>query len=162
MSADHSSNTQLRYRGGSLLIRRVNSSGASATVLNLSSTNQNCTCAGNHIANNFNSSSDAKLKDDQQVARTADAAAILAAVDVKTHSRNDLDHKKRIGFVAQELQQACDGHWTHIVSSSPDVDEEGVETSTSTLQIDYSRLTTVLWSVCKDLTARVATLEAQR
>ena len=41
LSANHSSNTQLRYRGGSLLIRRVNSSGSSATVLSLSGTNQN-------------------------------------------------------------------------------------------------------------------------
>ena len=144
------------------MIRRVHSSETSATVLSLSSTNQNCTCAGNLTANNFNSSSDAKLKDDQQVAPTADAAAILAAVDVKTYSRNDLDGQKRVGFIAQDLQSACDGNWTNIVSSSPDVDEEGVETGTSTLQVDYSRLTTVLWSVCKDLTARVAALEAQR
>ena len=140
----------------------VNSSGASARVLTCSGTNQNCTCAGNLIANNFNSSSDTKLKDDQQVAPAADAAAILAAVDVKTYSRNDLDGQKRVGFIAQELQKACDGHWTHIVSSSPDVNEEGVETGTSTLQVNYSRLVTVLWSVCKDLTARVAALEAQR
>ena len=81
---------------------------------------------------------------------------------MKTYSRNDLDGQKRIGLIAQDLQQACDGHWTHIISSSPDVDEEGVETGTSTLQVDYSRLVTVLWSVVKDLTARVATLEAQR
>ena len=145
-----------------MLIRRVNSSGTSATVLTLSGTNQNVTCAGNLIANNFNSSSDSKLKDDQQTAPTADAAAILAAVDVKTYSRNDLDGQKRIGFVAQDLRQVCDGHWTHIVSSNPDTDEEGMETGTSTLQVDYSRLVTVLWSVCKDLTARVATLESQR
>ena len=145
-----------------MLIRRVNSSGTSATVLTLSSTNQNVTCAGNLIANNFISSSDTKLKDDQQVAPTADASSILAAVDVKTYCRNDLDGQKRVGFIAQDLQAACDGHWTNIVSLSPDTDEEGTETGTSTLQVDYSRLVTVLWSVCKDLTARVATLEAQR
>ena len=145
-----------------MLNRRVNSSGTRATVLTFSSTNQNVTCAGNLIANNFNSSSDTKLKDDQQVAPTADAAAILAAVDVKTYSRSELDGQKRVGFIAQELQEACDGHWIQIVSSSPDVDEEGVETGTSTLQVDYSRLVTVLWSVCKDLTAKVATLESQR
>jgi len=113
-------------------------------------------------ATSFSSSSDAKLKDDQQVAPTADAAAILAAVDVKTYCRNDLDGQKRVGFIAQDLRQVCDGHWTNIVSSSPDTDEEGTETGTATLQVDYSRLVTVLWSVCKDLTARVATLEAQR
>ena len=94
------------------MIRRVNSSGASATVLSLSSTNQNCTCAGNLIANNFNSSSDTRLKDDQQVAAAAaDAAAILDAVDVKTYSRNDLDGQKRVGFIAQEIQAATSGHW---------------------------------------------------
>ena len=143
-------------------MRRVNSSNTSVTVLSFSSTNQNVTCAGNLIANNFNSSSDTKLKDDQQVAPTADAAAILAAVDVRTYCRNDLDGQKRVGFIAQDLQEACDGHWTHIVSSGPDTDEEGTETGGSTLQVDYSRLVTVLWSVCKDLTACVATPEAQR
>ena len=96
------------------------------------------------------------------MARTADAAASLSQVDVKTYSRNDLDVQKRVGFIAQELQEACDGYWTHIVSSSPDVDEEGVETGTSTLQVDYSLLVTVLWRVVNDLTARVATLESQR
>ena len=145
-----------------MLIRRVNSSNTSTTVLSLSSSNQNCTCAGNLIANNFNSSSDDKLKDDQHVAPAADAAAILAAVDVKTYSRNDLDGQKRVGFIAHDLQKVCSGHWEHIVSSSPDTDEEGVETGTQTLQVDYSRLVTVLWGVCKDLTARVASLEAQR
>ena len=91
------------------------------------------------------------------MALAADAAAILAAVGVKTYSRNDLDGQKRVGFIAQELQEACDGHCAHIASSSPDVDQEG----TSTLQVDYSRLVTVLWSVCEDLTARVAIQSAQ-
>ena len=150
------------FPSGSLLVRRVNNSGASATVSTRSSTNQNCTCASNLIANNCNSSRDSKLRDNQQLARTADAAAILAAVDVKTYSRNDLDGQARVGFIAQELQEACDGHWTHIVSSAPDLLDEGVETGTSRLQVDFSRLVAVLWSVCKDLTARVATLEAQR
>ena len=96
------------------------------------------------------------------MAWTANAAAILAAVDVKTYSRNDLDGQMRVGFVAQELQEACDGHWIHIVSSAaPDVDDKSVKTGTSTLQVDCSRLVTVLWSVCKDLTASVAALEAQ-
>jgi hypothetical protein len=130
-------------------------------VLSLSGTNQNVACNGNVNANNFSSSSDAKLKDDQQVAPTAAAASILAAVSEKTYSRNDLDGQKRVGFIAQEIQAACSGNWAHIVSSSPDVDV-GAETGTSTLQIDYSRITTVLWSVCQDLTARVAALEAQR
>ena len=114
------------------------------------------------IANSTNSSGDSKLKHNQQVARTPDAAAILEAVDVKTYSRNDLDGQMRVGFVAQDMQSACDGGWAHIVSSAADVDDEGVETDTSTLQIDYARLTIVVWSVCKDLTARVAALEAQR
>ena len=138
LSAGHNTAVQLRYEGGTFLIRRTTSSGANSTVLTCSSTNQNCTCAGNLIANNFNSSSDTKLKDDQQVAPTADAAAILAAVDVKFYSRNDLDGQKRVGFIAQDLQEACDGHWTHIVSSSPDTDEEGTETGTQTLQVDFS------------------------
>jgi len=39
LSADHTSNTQMRYRDGSMLIRRVNSSNTSTTVLSLSGTN---------------------------------------------------------------------------------------------------------------------------
>jgi hypothetical protein len=90
-------------------------------------------------ANNFSSSSDTKLKDNQQVVRTEDAAFILNAVDVKSYNRSDLDGQARVGFIAQEMQSVRDGNWTHIVSSAPDLDDEGVETGTSTLQIDYSR-----------------------
>jgi hypothetical protein len=68
-------------------------------------------------------------------------------------------------LVEVETQGACSSQCCEdleVVSSSPDTDEEGVETGSSTLQVDYSRLVTVLWGVCKDLTSRVATLEAQR
>ena len=80
----HDANTQIRYQGGNLLFRRVSNSGSATTVLVCNSGVSTVSCNGSISANNFNSNSDTKLKDDQQVAPTADAAAILAAVPVKT------------------------------------------------------------------------------
>ena len=65
-----------------------------------------------------------------------------------------LPSEKRVGFIADEVKAAISGEgWTNIVGSKPVYDE-------GFLTLDYSRLVCVLWTVVKDLTARVAALEA--
>ena len=61
-----------------MLIRRVTSSGSSATVLTFSSTNQNVTCAGS-----FSSNSDRALKDGETPVTVAEAGTILDAIEAK-------------------------------------------------------------------------------
>ena len=140
-----------------MLIRRVNSSGANATVLTLSSTNQNVTCAGN-----FSSNSDRVLKDDETPLTVAEAGAILDAVEAKKYTRNDTG-ERRHGFVAQDLEEACtDPFFSHIVGEIPATDQEGEEIpGAATIKtVSYDRLTAILWTTVRDLRSRVLELES--
>ena len=99
-----------------MLIRRTNSSGANATVLTFSSTNQNVTCVGS-----ISSNSDRALKDGETPITVAEAGAIVDAVEAKKYTRNDRG-EDRHGFVAQDLEANCTGNFAHIVGSTPATD----------------------------------------
>ena len=137
-----------------MLIRRVNSSGASATVLTFSSTNQNVTCAGS-----FSSNSDRALKDNETPITVAEAGAIVDAVEGKKYTRLDTG-EDRHGFIAQDLEAACsDPFFAHIVGSTPATDDEGDEIAAAIKTVDYSRLVALLWTTVRDLRSRVQALE---
>ena len=139
-----------------MLIRRVNSSGASATVLTFSSTNQNVTCAGS-----FSSNSDRSLKDGETPITVAEAGSILDAIEAKKYTRNDTG-ERRHGFVAQDLEAQCiDPFFAHIVGSTPATDDEGeeIEGAPAIKTVDYSRLVALLWTTVRDLRSRVRELE---
>ena len=138
-----------------MLIRRVNSQGASATVLTFSSTNQNVKCAGN-ISSNSNRS----LKDNETPITVAEAGAILDAVEAKKYTRNDTG-EDRHGFIAQDLEARCTGHFAHIVGSTPATEREGedIEGAAAIKTVDYSRLVALLWTTVRDLRNRVQALE---
>ena len=139
-----------------MLIRRVNSSGASATVLTFSSTNQNVVCASN-----FSSNSDRVLKDDETPLTVAEAGAILDAVEAKKYTRNDTG-ERRHGFIAQDLGAHCrDPFFAHIVGEIPATDSEGEEIAGAAAikTVDYSRLVALLWTTVRELRSRVLALE---
>ncbi len=118
----------------------------------------------------FTNNSDGRLKDNQTEASLSEMMAIFDAVDVKTYERNDLAGQPRVGFIAQELEAALTGNFTHIVgqgtrrststmagaeaSEAPEEPEETFKT------VDYARLTAILWGVCKTLQQRIGALEA--
>jgi hypothetical protein len=142
-----------------MLIRRVNSSGTSATVLTFSSTNQNLTCAGN-----FSSNSDRVLKDNETPITVAEAGAILDAVQAKKYTRNDTG-ERRHGFIAQDLEAECsDPFFSHIVGEIPATDSEGeeIEGAAAIKTVSYDRLTAILWTTVRDLRSRVQELENAR
>ena len=137
-----------------MLIRRVNSSGTSVTVLTFSSTNQNVTCAGN-----FSSNSDRSLKDNETPITVREAGLIIDTVEAKKYTRNDTG-EDRHGFIAQDLEAACTGNFAHIVGSTPATDDEGEEIEGEAIKtVDYSRLVALLWTTVKDLRSRVLELE---
>ena len=78
----------------------------------------------------------------------------------KIYDRQDnpeMTPEHRIGFIADDVKAAMATHMpdvTNVISERP-VGEEQL------LALDYSRLTTVLWSKVKDLEARIQALEAQ-
>ena len=132
----------------------------------------------------FTNNSDSRLKDNQATASLSEMLAIFDAVEVKTYERNDLSGQKRVGFIAQELEAALTGSFAHIVGqgtkqppSASAVQAEPVEPiegevpveaepepeqpQESFKTLDYARLTTILWGVCKGLKARIEALEAR-
>ena len=142
-----------------MLIRRVNNSGASATVLTFSATNQNVTCAGS-----FSSNSDRSLKDGETPITVAEAGGIVDQVQAKRYTRNDTG-EHRHGFIAQDLEAACsDPFFAHIVGSTPATDAEGeeIEGAAAIKTVDYSRLVAILWTTVRDLRSRVQELENAR
>ena len=66
----------------------------------------------------------------------------------------------RIGFIAQDLAAVCTNEFACIVGrlQSADMPAEEIDEE-PLLTVDYSRLVTVLWGVCKNLQGRVAQLE---
>ena len=157
-SADHGSNVQQRYRGGGMIIRRVNSSNTSVTVLTFSSTNQNIVCAGS-----ISSNSDRALKDNETPITVQEAGMIIDNVQAKKYTRNDTG-EDRHGFISQDLEAVCAGNFAHIVGSTPATDDEGeeIEGAAAIKTVDYSRLVALLWTTVRDLRSRVQELESSQ
>ncbi len=116
-----------------------------------------------HFFAGFGSSSDQRLKTpDPPAASTADAIALVKAVEARTYSRLDLPDTtmSRLGFIAQEVESACPSAWGNLVGTAQYSPEPGgAETEIKTL--DYGRLTAVLWQCTRSLLARVEALEAR-
>ena len=115
-------------------------------------------------ADAFQQSSDRRLKDNEQECLIADCGLILDKVSAKTYERNDLNAQPRVKFIANDLQEACQGHYACILREQPILDDEGaeVEGSIQILTVDYPRLTSLLWTTVKDLRSRVLMLEHAR
>ena len=72
--------------------------------------------------------------------------AVFDKAEPKNYDRTDIDHKDRLGFLADDFLDAGVTGKTY---------REGEELMT----LDYSRLTAVLWGVVKRLQKRVEKLE---
>ena len=93
----------------------------------------------------LNALSDARLKQNIREADLEELQAIFDGAAPKCYDRTDVPHKSRLGFVAQDFEGA---------GVTGTARREGQE-----LTLDFSRLTAVLWGVCKRLQARVDALE---
>ena len=133
---------------------RVYTIGGSATI------SQNLNVSGTVSSNGTVLTSDERVKENIELADLTEIQAIFDKVDVKTYERNDGLLGSRIGFIAQDFQKSIDNEskFQNIVHP--------IYTEPPLLGIDMSRLTTLLWGVCKnqqqiitDLTTRVTALE---
>jgi hypothetical protein len=77
--------------------------------------------------------------------------AVFDAVEVRQYERTDVEGK-RIGFIAQDLVKALPVEFDNITQMN-------YITGNPLLGLDYARLNTILWGVCKNLQSRVAALE---
>ena len=67
------------------------------------------------------------LKDNEQECLIADVGRIVDETCTKTYERNDLNAQPRVGFIANDLQEACQGPYACIVGEQPILDDDGVE-----------------------------------
>ena len=107
----------------------------------------------------YTSTSDTRIKTDQQQVPYDDCQQIFDNVEAKKYTRTDLE-QQRAGFIAQGLYDVCKDEFVCIVGrlQSADMPAEEIDEE-PLLTVDYSRLVTVLWGVCKNLQGRVAQLE---
>ncbi len=109
----------------------------------------------------FGQASDQSLKDNIQDANTEQCLNMLRQVSAKTYTRKDLTNDgSRLGFVAQDVEAACDPLWDNLVSTSTYKWTEAPEGAEIKV-LDYARLTSVLWQCTRSLLVRVEALEAR-
>ncbi len=110
---------------------------------------------GDIVATSYTDISDASLKDNVENVNEAECITMLRAINAKTYLRNDLTTTdRRIGFIAQDVSSNVPSDWKNLYSTITNEDTN-VELQT----LNYARLNCVLWSVCKQLDARLQALE---
>ena len=100
--------------------------------------------------------SDRNLKEDIVKADLQTIQKVFDAVEAQTYRRIDGPLGSRLGFVAQDLENSlndADAPFDNIMGRTRD----GKNHRT----IDHSRLTCLLWGVCKNLQHRIEALEGQ-
>ena len=113
-----------------------------------------------NVIGNPSSLSDTRIKFNQQDANQTALCNVFDALQPKVYDRQDnpeMTPEHRIGFIADDVKAAMAMHMpnvTNVISERP-VGEEQL------LALDYSRLTTVLWSKVKELETRIKVLEAK-
>ena len=99
--------------------------------------------------------SDTRLKANQAAVPDATMSAIFDAIAPKEYDlqgQGDAPSQRRVGFIANDVQNAMNATgWTNIVGSKP-LDEEEY------LTLDYSRMVTILWGQVKELKTRLAAI----
>ena len=115
-------------------------------------------------AQSYVTSSDESIKADIQDLDSTVAINALSSCNARTYIRTDIGEDidkvpRRVGFIAQELQTALPRHITNVCTMGQD----------GLMKVDYSRLTSILWSVTKkqqelitDLSTRVQALETTK
>ena len=107
--------------------------------------------------------SDTRLKSNQQAVPLETLTSIFDIIETEEYDFQPpgtnldgtlLPAERRVGFIADEVKAAISGEgWANILGSKPVNDEDY-------LTLDYSRLVCALWGTVKELSARVAALEA--
>ena len=101
------------------------------------------------------SSSDSRIKEDVQPIDQNLCVEIIKSVEPKSYKRTDQinNTQREIGFIAQDLLDKLSDNMQNLVQEVPD------ETFQTIYAVDYGRLTTILWGVCKNQIKRIEILE---
>ena len=133
-----------------------------SSVINKNLTVQgDITCTGAITCVSVTQTSDASIKKDVSPASLGQIMKVFDAVEVKTYERTDMEGS-RIGFIAQDFVEALPSEYDNIVNKTYHDD-------VLLWTLDYARLVTLLWGVCKRqeidiavLASRITALEAKK
>ena len=105
------------------------------------------------------------IKDNVLKADYQEIQVLFNKIDVKTYTRNDGVEGSRIGFIANDFDNNISDNSkfqniVHKIKTGEQNTGDEVE-ETFILGLDYSRLCTLLWGVCKNQEARIQALEAK-
>ena len=81
-----------------------------------------------------------------------DAMRVLRTIRAKTYQRIDTGDEARIGFVADHWWQHAPPEWGNIAT---------IDYKQGLLQLDYSRIVPVLWTICQQQQAAIDALTAK-
>ena len=92
------------------------------------------------------SSSDSRIKEDVQPLNQDLCVEIIKSVEPNSYKRTDKanETQRDIGFIAQDIQAKLSDDMPNLVREVDD------DTFGSIYAVDYGRLTTLLWGVCKN------------
>ena len=103
------------------------------------------------------SSSDSRIKDDAQPINEDLCVEIVKSVEPKSYIRTDKinNTQREIGFIAQDIL-------TKLTPDMPNLVQEVADDNFGSIYaVDYGRLNTILWGVCKNLIKRIEMLESK-
>ncbi len=99
--------------------------------------------------------SDESIKENITHASLDELQSIFDSVEVKQYNRIDIPGD-RVGFIAQDVEAAIS-----VDSKLQNIVHPIYSNKAPLLGIDYARLTTILWGVCKNQSAMIADLNAR-
>ena len=101
------------------------------------------------------SSSDKRIKEEVQPIDPELCVEIVKSIEPKSYKITDQinNTQREIGFIAQDLLEILSDDMQNLVKEIPD------DTFETIYAVDYGRLTTILWGVCKNLIRRIEILE---
>ena len=144
---------------GDVLIRNVQISVGTSSIVSLTGSvamGGTLHVGGVCTAQSYVTSSDQAIKADIQDLDPAVALNALSSCNARTYIRTDIGEDidkvpRRVGFIAQELQTALPRHITNVCTMGQD----------GLMKVDYSRLTSILWSVTKKQQELITNLESR-
>ena len=91
------------------------------------------------------------MKTEMAEADVAELKQLFDSVEAKQYKRPDMNEDLRLGFASNDFSGA---KWKNLTGTARCSD------GTEMVTLDYSRLTSVLWGVCKGFQARLDEVEA--
>jgi hypothetical protein len=142
---------------GTVHVRNLSIAAPSTSAVTISSnlTTANITSSGTVQCVSLVQTSDASIKQNVVDANLAIIQSVFDSVEVKTYERTDIPGQPRIGFIANEVVDALDE------TGFDNIARMTYDTGNPLWGLDYARLTTILWGVCKKQQMRLDQVEAR-